>query len=181
MHLPDGGQVQYGEDEESDPAIMQIKSEDFFVKCVLYGDIGLGESYVDGDWETQDISAVVSWFILNVRKSPSMSGSAARSFLINCLGYLNRLGHKRRSNTLENSKKNIHEHYDLGNQFYKLFLDETMTYSCAYFQAYFTKVKNGYSNLSAMVAKYNNRDLRLMFRLLSKAYVKLQQELHLPL
>lgn len=149
MHLPDGGQVQYGEDEESDPAIMQIKSEDFFVKCVLYGDIGLGESYVDGDWETQDISAVVSWFILNVRKSPSMSGSAARSFLINCLGYLNRLGHKRRSNTLENSKKNIHEHYDLGNQFYKLFLDETMTYSCAYFQG------QGESLSEAQAAKYD--------------------------
>lgn len=149
MHLPDGGQVQYGEDEESDPAIMQIKSEDFFVKCVLYGDIGLGESYVDGDWETQDISAVVSWFISNVRKSPSMSGSAARSFLINCLGYLNRLGHKRRSNTLENSKKNIHEHYDLGNQFYKLFLDETMTYSCAYFQG------QGESLSEAQAAKYD--------------------------
>ena len=134
MHWPNGDQVQYGQDENYDPAIIRIQSEEFFVKCVLYGDIGLGESYVDGDWETEDISAVVAWFILNIRKSPSMSGSAARSFLINCLGYLNRFGHRRRANTLENSKKNIHEHYDLGNKFYKLFLDETMTYSCAYFQ-----------------------------------------------
>lgn len=134
MHWPNGDQIQYGQDENYDPAIIRIQSEEFFVKCVLYGDIGLGESYVDGDWETEDISAVVAWFILNVRKSPSMSGSAARSFLINCLGYLNRFGHRRRANTLENSKKNIHEHYDLGNKFYELFLDETMTYSCAYFQ-----------------------------------------------
>ena len=134
MHWPNGDQVQYGQDENYDPAIIRIQSEEFFVKCVLYGDIGLGESYVDGDWETEDISAVVAWFILNVRKSPSMSGSAARSFLINFLGYLNRFGHRRRANTLENSKKNIHEHYDLGNKFYELFLDETMTYSCAYFQ-----------------------------------------------
>ena len=134
MHLPGGEQIQYGLDENYDPAIIRIQSEEFFVKCVLYGDIGLGESYVDGDWETEDISAVVAWFILNIRKSPSMSGSAARAFLINCLGYLNRFGHRRRANTLENSKKNIHEHYDLGNKFYKLFLDESMTYSCAYFQ-----------------------------------------------
>ena len=134
MHWPNGDQIQYGQDENYDPAIIRIQSEEFFVKCVLYGDIGLGESYVDGDWETDDISAVVAWFILNIRKSPSMSGSAARSFLINCLGYLNRFDHRRRANTLENSKKNIHEHYDLGNKFYELFLDETMTYSCAYFQ-----------------------------------------------
>ena len=79
MHWPNGDQVQYGQDENYDPAIIRIQSEEFFVKCVLYGDIGLGESYVDGDWETEDISAVVAWFILNIRKSPSMSGSAARS------------------------------------------------------------------------------------------------------
>lgn len=70
MHWPNGDQVQYGQDENYDPAIIRIQSEEFFVKCVLYGDIGLGESYVDGDWETEDISAVVAWFILNVRKSP---------------------------------------------------------------------------------------------------------------
>ena len=134
MHLPEGNTVKYGEEDDCKPAIIHICSYDFFTKCVLYGDVGLGEAYVDGDWDTGDISAVVSWFILNVKKSPSMSGSAARSFMINFLGFINRLGHKLRSNTLENSKRNIHEHYDLGNEFYKLFLDKTMTYSCGYFE-----------------------------------------------
>ena len=110
MHLPDGDTIHYGKDEDSSPAIIRVQSEEFFVKCALYGDIGLGESYVDGDWETDDISAVISWFILNLEEAPSMSGSAARSLLINSLGYLNRLGHRRRANTLENSRKNIHEH-----------------------------------------------------------------------
>ena len=149
MHLPDGGIQKYGADESSKPAIIRVNSYDFFTKCVLYGDVGLGEAYVDGNWDTEDISAVVSWFILNVKKSPTMSGSAAQSFLINCLGVLNRVGHKLRSNTLENSKRNIHEHYDLGNDFYKLFLDKTMTYSCGYFE-------NENSDLSeAQTAKYD--------------------------
>ena len=149
MHLPDGDTIHYGKDEDSSPAIIRVQSEEFFVKCALYGDIGLGESYVDGDWETDDISAVISWFILNLEEAPSMSGSAARSLLINSLGYLNRLGHRRRANTLENSRKNIHEHYDLGNRFYELFLDETMTYSCAYFNG------DGESLKEAQTAKYD--------------------------
>ena len=106
MHLPCGKIISYGEDDSCEPAIMRIRSNNFFTKCALYGDIGLGEAYVDGDWDTNDICTVISWFILNVKKSPSKSLKAARSLLINSLGIINRIRHKFRSNTLDNSKKN---------------------------------------------------------------------------
>ena len=90
---------------------------------------------MDGDWETDDITRVIEWFILNVENSPAMSGSRSRKFFINLLGKLNRVGHLLRPNSLTTAKQNIREHYDLGNDFYKLFLDPTMTYSSALFQS----------------------------------------------
>jgi len=149
IELPCGQKIICGNDENCNPAKMRILSSNFFKKCVLYGDIGLGEAYVEGDWDTDDISSVISWFILNVKKSPSKSVETARSFLINSLGVINQIKHKFRANTIDKSKKNIHEHYDLGNDFYKLFLDESMTYSCAYFEG------NNNDLNKAQIAKYD--------------------------
>ena len=149
IRTPGGDTYEYGEDDTVPPAIIHVRSHSFYSKCVQYGDIGLGEAYVDGDWDSDDISAVVSWFILNIDQAPSMSGSAAKSIAINFLGTINRIGHLLRPNNPEMSKTNIHEHYDLGNEFYKLFLDKTMTYSCGYFE-------NESSSLSeAQTAKYD--------------------------
>ena len=133
MTLPEGTQKIYGSSHTSEAVKVKIHSNQFFRKCVFYGDIGLGESYVDGDWDTNDISAVISWFILNINDSPSMSGSKSPSWAINCLSFINRIGYLLRPNNLKISRKNIHDHYDLGNEFFKLFLDETMTYSSGYF------------------------------------------------
>jgi cyclopropane-fatty-acyl-phospholipid synthase len=105
----------------------------FFKRCVLFGDVGFGEAFVDGDWDTDDIMKVISWFILNVENSPAMSGSRGEKFFINLLGRYNRFLHLLRPNSLMTSRRNISEHYDLGNDFYKLFLDPTMTYSSALF------------------------------------------------
>ena len=130
---PSGEVYIYGKEKSADSATIEVSSYEFYTKCVLYGDIGFGESYVEGHWHTDNITEVVSWFILNTRKNPSKALNSARSILINSLGTINSIRHKFRSNTIKNSKINIHEHYDLGNEFYKIFLDETMTYSCAYF------------------------------------------------
>ena len=140
--------MNYGHNPNGQTATIRVHSNEFFRKCVLYGDIGLGEAYVDGDWDTDDISAVISWFILNLNQAPSMSGSNARSLLMNCLGFVNRIGHRLRPNSLKTSQQNIHEHYDLGNDFYKLFLDETMTYSSGYFGSEKISLKE------AQIAKY---------------------------
>lgn len=146
--LPEGGEMNYGHNPNGQTATIRVHSNQFFRKCVLYGDIGLGEAYVDGDWDTDDISAVISWFILNLNQAPSMSGSNTQSLLVNCLGFVNRIGHLLRPNSLKTSQQNIHEHYDLGNDFYKLFLDETMTYSCGYFGSKKISLKE------AQIAKY---------------------------
>ena len=113
---------------------MRVLDWNFFKRCVLFGDVGFGEAYVDGDWDTDDITAVISWFILNVENSPAMSGSRGRQLLVNLLGKYNRALHLLRPNSVTTSRRNIREHYDLGNDFYKLFLDPTMTYSSAYFR-----------------------------------------------
>jgi cyclopropane-fatty-acyl-phospholipid synthase len=105
----------------------------FFRKLVLATDIGLGESYVDGDWDTDDIGQVIRWFILNLADMPSMSGGRTniRNLMVNAMAAVNRLHHSMNLNTLDGSRKNISNHYDLGNEFFSSFLDETMTYSSA--------------------------------------------------
>jgi cyclopropane-fatty-acyl-phospholipid synthase len=112
---------------------IHIKSDDFFKKVIFGGDIGFGESYVDGDWETDSITNVIKWAITNVENTPTMSGSSKKWSPVKLLGLLDRVFHISRRNNKENSVKNIAYHYDLSNEFYKLWLDPTMTYSCGIF------------------------------------------------
>lgn len=140
MILPEGEQLVIGDPNSSfDPkfhsALIHVKNPVFFKKSVLYGDIGFSESYLTGDWDTDSIENVISWFILNVDDSPSLSGAKKKLFHLDLFNLGNKFLHFLRKNTLTGSKKNIIEHYDLGNQFYKLFLDPTMTYSSAYFES----------------------------------------------
>ncbi len=135
LELPDGTKKTIGQPGAAVAANVRVLNWNFFKHCVLFGDIGFGEAYVDGDWDTDDIARVISWFILNVENAPAMSGSRGKKFVINLLGGWNRLRHWLRPNSLATSRRNISEHYDLGNDFYKLFLDPTMTYSSALFES----------------------------------------------
>ncbi len=137
--LPDGSQVTMGNpDSDYEPrfhsAMIKVNKWVFFKKSVLHGDIGFSDSYLTGDWETDSIFNVISWFILNVETSVSLSGNRNKLFHLDFFNLGNRFLHFLRRNTMKGSKQNIVEHYDLGNRFYKLFLDPTMTYSSAYFQ-----------------------------------------------
>ncbi|HEY4416101.1 MAG TPA: cyclopropane-fatty-acyl-phospholipid synthase family protein [Verrucomicrobiae bacterium] len=134
LELPDGTKKVFGDPAHKISASVRIVNWDFFKRCVLFGDIGFGEAYMDGDWDTDDITRVISWFILNVEHSPAMSGSRAKKWLVNLLGWQNRFGHWLRPNSLTTSRHNISAHYDLGNDFYRLFLDPSMTYSSALFE-----------------------------------------------
>jgi cyclopropane-fatty-acyl-phospholipid synthase len=157
LELPDGSKEVIGEPGATITAQVRILNWGFFKRCVLFGDVGFGEAYVDGDWDTEDITRVISWFILNVENSPAMSGSRGRKFLINLLGWQNRIAHLLRPNSVTTSRRNISEHYDLGNDFYKLFLDPTMTYSSALFSSHEETLE------AAQVAKYDRlcRQLKL--------------------
>lgn len=121
-------------------AHLRVRRDAFFKKCVLAGDIGFGESFVDGDWETPDVAALIAWFILNVENAPTLSGSQrARSVALNFLRFANRVGHLLRTNSRATARRNISEHYDLSNDFFALMLDPTMMYSGAkWAQPHFT-------------------------------------------
>ena len=131
--LPDGESILLGDKEATARANMFVNNESFFRKCALGGGVGLGEAYMDGDWETDDIKVVIGWFILNLHASKKLRGSSQRFRMVGLLKFIDRLGHRLRHNSKSTSRRNIEEHYDLGNAFYKLWLDPTMTYSSARF------------------------------------------------
>ena len=131
LQLPDGSHRLLGSPDYPHPASLAILRPAFFTRVLLFGDVGFGEAYVEGDCDTDDIEALISWAILNLDKSPSFSGSPARKIGLNLLQASNRLRHLLRPNSKSTARRNIAEHYDLGNDFYQLWLDPTMTYSSA--------------------------------------------------
>ncbi|MGC1481103.1 MAG: cyclopropane-fatty-acyl-phospholipid synthase family protein [Chthoniobacterales bacterium] len=131
---PDGEEQKFGGKEAGLNPTIELKNDIFFRKCVVSGPIGFGESFVDGDWETPDLTEVIAFFILNSDSMAGIKTEGGRSSIgIGLLNVYNRLLHKRRPNSLEKSRVNISEHYDLSNDFFRLWLDPSMTYSCAYF------------------------------------------------
>lgn len=133
VELPDRTFRAIGTPGSGVDAAISVIDPRFFTRCVLFGDVGIGESYVEGEWETDSIERVISWAILNIRNSPMMSGSPARSAALNLFRVYNRAVHLLRPNSLRQARRNIAKHYDLGNDFYRLWLDPTMTYSGALF------------------------------------------------
>ena len=118
-------------------AVIRVRREAFFKKCFWSGDIGFAESFIDGDWETPDLTAVIAFFILNVDSAPTLSGSQrGRSAALNLLRFANRLGHALRPNTRAIARRNIAEHYDLSNDFFALWLDPSLMYSAAKWPAH---------------------------------------------
>lgn len=133
LSLPNGETLVFGNGEHAITANIQVNHADFFKSIALYGDIGFGEAYTDGLWDTTNITNVIKWVILNIENAPSVTGSKVKSFALGLLKWVNKIYHVRRANTLAGSQKNISEHYDLNNDFFATFLDKTMTYSSGYF------------------------------------------------
>ncbi len=134
LYFEDGSVYPIGQEPDSPfQAAIQVTDDRCFSRIIQYGHIGFAEAFLDGEWETPDLEAVIAWFILNIEDSTVLEGSKNKVFWVNLLGKLNRVYHLLRANNVDNSKKNIHEHYDLGNEFFQIFLDPTMTYSSARF------------------------------------------------
>lgn len=131
--LPSGRRLQFGERPEELSASFRIHNSAFFRKCILYGDIGFGEAYVDGDWDTHNLTDVIRWMILNLENNPGLSGSQRTFSAVNLLQLPNRIFHLFRPNSVRGSRKNITAHYDLSNEFFRTFLDPSMVYSSAIF------------------------------------------------
>jgi len=92
------------------------------------GDIGFAESYIAGDWSTPNLSALLGLLVANRREVDKV----VYGTWLGRLAY--RVRHRLNRNSKTNSRRNIYAHYDLGNDFYRLWLDETMNYSSAWFE-----------------------------------------------
>jgi len=129
VQLPDGSSASFGSlhDAGDTRAAIRLRNWQVCAAALKSGDIGFAEGYIAGDWSTPDLAALLKLFVANRNEIESVVygrwwGAA-----------LYRLRHLLNRNSRAGSRKNIHAHYDLGNAFYKLWLDETMSYSSAWF------------------------------------------------
>lgn len=131
VEFPDGTAAVVGSPSAQRTGHLRILDDEFFSRVLLHGGIGLGEAYMDGLWSSDDLVELLQLAILH---RPRANLSVLSWLMWPSRIYNRRLHHSRR-NTQSNSRQNIGEHYDLGNDFFRLFLDETLTYSCAVFSS----------------------------------------------
>jgi cyclopropane-fatty-acyl-phospholipid synthase len=110
-------------------ASIRIHHPRFYNRILFSGSIGAAEAYMEGLWSADNLTTVMRIMTLNQPVFAEMEKGLAR-----LTAPLYKLYHWARKNTKMGSRKNILAHYDLGNNFYKLFLDKTMAYSCAIFE-----------------------------------------------
>lgn len=126
VRLPGGGCLALGESGAT-PVRLTIHDYRFARRVLFGGDIGLAEGFINGEWESDDLPALLTHLARNIDRFPGLHEGGPLGKAINWLR------HRLRANTRAGSKKNILAHYDLGNRFYEAWLDPTMTYSSARF------------------------------------------------
>ncbi|MFT5222585.1 MAG: cyclopropane-fatty-acyl-phospholipid synthase [Glaciecola sp.] len=125
--VPDGRRRSFGDPATETKSVLTIHSWDFFRRMLSGGSIGVGESYMAGEWEADDLVAMIRVVVANRKELKSITASTIISVLAD------KAMHASRANRIGQSQENIQAHYDLSNDLYKLFLDETLTYSAAKF------------------------------------------------
>jgi len=125
LELPDGQSARFG--DESRPVTLRLNDLSMFDAVLKSGDIGFAETYIDGSWSTDDLTRLIELFICNRESIESLFHGKWWGQL------LYRIRHLFNRNSRRGSRKNIHAHYDIGNDFYSLWLDPSMTYSSALF------------------------------------------------
>jgi cyclopropane-fatty-acyl-phospholipid synthase len=101
----------------------------FYRRVLFGGGLGAAAAYLDGDWDSPDLTALLRLMIRARAAADALDGGAAR--LGRALGWA---GHLLRPNTRRGARRNVHDHYDLGNDFFARMLDPSMTYSCGVFE-----------------------------------------------
>ncbi len=127
--LPSGHQIRMPGTLAMPEVRMEIRDFRFIRRILISGDIGFAEGFIEGDWDTPNLSSLLEAFSHNFdRLGQVMTGNPiARAF--------SAVSHALNKNSRKGSKKNIHAHYDLGNAFYGRWLDPGMTYSAALYTA----------------------------------------------
>ena len=131
LRLPEGAELVLGDPRATDGARMDVKDENAFRRIMLAADIGLTEGYMEGEWDSPDLNALIGFFIENIDQTPGMSGSARKALGVGLFRIADRIGHLLRPNDKQMVRRNISEHYDVSNDFFRLFLDPSMMYSSA--------------------------------------------------
>ena len=133
--LPNGRDAVFGDKGDDQPgahhAVIRVFNMRCFRRMVISSDIGLGEGYMFGEYDCDDPVDLMRVICVNGKSLAKNSDSLG---IANWVGVkVQQLEHVLHANTIEGSKRNISAHYDVGNDLYKLFLDETMTYSSGVF------------------------------------------------
>jgi cyclopropane-fatty-acyl-phospholipid synthase len=126
LRVREPGDVWSGSVTTTDPVFDLVRPAAFFHRVGATGTIGFGEAYMAGDWTTDDLPGVLSAFAANMRDMIPPFLHKLRNAVLSV-----QPGHH--DNTVEGARDNIHQHYDLSNDLFTLFLDPTMTYSSAIF------------------------------------------------
>jgi len=136
---PDGLSRTYG---STPPAVeLRIDNDDFFRRIAIHGEVGFGEAYMDGLWRTNDL---VELLLIGLRNRERLNFNQLRFTLPSRLWHS--ALHLRNRPVRSRSEHNIHAHYDLGNEFFRLFLDETLGYSCPIFLKPDESLEEGHLN-----------------------------------
>jgi len=128
--VDDQGESLFGEADSTLRCTLTVENPHFYRKLLTRGPLGGGESFVDGDWRSDDLTTLVRILSINRDSLENLNSSLAlvtRPLLA--------LQHWLRDNNPSGSRKNIAAHYDLGNEFFELFLDPTLTYSSGIFES----------------------------------------------
>ncbi|MDP2358083.1 MAG: cyclopropane-fatty-acyl-phospholipid synthase family protein [Beijerinckiaceae bacterium] len=126
---PSGGRIVYHAQAAGPEACIVLHRWRAVRQLILGGDVAFAEAYMNGDWTTPDLTAVIE---LAARNGETLDTAIGGGPIVRSL---NRLRHALRANTKRGSRRNIEAHYDLGNEFYALWLDASMTYSSAIYSA----------------------------------------------
>jgi cyclopropane-fatty-acyl-phospholipid synthase len=124
--LPCGRVLLFGQSKEA-PIAMRIHDYRFARRVVFNGDVGFAEGLIAGEWESDDLPALLTLLAANAERFMRLFEGGAISKALNWLR------HRRRANSRTGAKRNILAHYDLGNHFYEAWLDRSMTYSSGIF------------------------------------------------
>jgi len=128
LRFPNGDEKTFGKPTEV-KHLINIRDMRFFTRTAFFGEIGLGESFMLGEWDTPNLKDLLGFFLDNL---DSLEGK--KPLFRRFASHFNNFVHHARQNTLDKSENHIKAHYDLSNEMFATFLDETMTYSSAFFK-----------------------------------------------
>lgn len=126
--LPDARVIRLGGVEPGPKAVMRLHNYGFASRLLNGGDIGIAEAYLNGDWDTPDLTQFLLVFCVNHDLIQTMLGGKP------VMRFVQVVRHWFNRNTRRQARRNIHAHYDIGNAFYSAWLDPSMTYSSALFE-----------------------------------------------